>query len=264
MALKIADNLTLPRDAATQTFALLARRGAGKTHAASVIAEEMLEAGFCIIWLDPIGVAWGLRQFVDGLHRECRREGLLNLKHGIGDAAGVLLRLGQFGLLLPLPLFQRRDGFLLGLFAGGGEGRRIRGLQYRQGLRREQLTVLTGYKRSSRDAYIQRLREKQLVAIAGDRVMATEAGIAALPNAEPLPRGQALRDFWMSRLPQGERAILEQLLRVYPAPIRRDDLDESTGYKRSSRDAYLNRLAAKELVREAGRGEVIASETLFE
>ena len=33
-------------------------------------------------------------------------------------------------------------------------------IQFPDGVTREQLTVLTGYKRSSRDAYIQRLREK--------------------------------------------------------------------------------------------------------
>lgn len=59
---KIANGLTLPEDAVTQTFAILARRGAGKTYTASVLAEEMLGAGYPIVWLDPLGVAWGLRE----------------------------------------------------------------------------------------------------------------------------------------------------------------------------------------------------------
>lgn len=136
-------------------------------------------------------------------------------------------------------------------------------IQYPDGLRREQLTVITGYKRSSRDAYIQRLREKGLTATDGERVIATEAGIAVLPDYTPLPRGQELQDYWLAKLPQGERAILEVLIHQYPSPVRRDALDEVTGYKRSSRDAYLNRLAAKELVEDSGRGEVRASEELF-
>ena len=57
----LSEQLNLPSEAVTQTFALLARRGAGKTHTASVMAEEMLAAGHAIVWLDPIGVAWGLR-----------------------------------------------------------------------------------------------------------------------------------------------------------------------------------------------------------
>lgn len=59
--LKIAKGLSLPAEAVTQTFAILARRGAGKTYAASVMAEEMLDAGNVIVWLDPLGAAWGLR-----------------------------------------------------------------------------------------------------------------------------------------------------------------------------------------------------------
>lgn len=137
-------------------------------------------------------------------------------------------------------------------------------IQYPDGLRREQLTVLTGYKRSSRDAYIQRLREKEYVEVVQDRCFATEGGMAALPDAEPLPTGAALRDYWVMRLPQGERVILVALLESYPIAHRRDDLDASTGYKRSSRDAYIARLMAKELVVESGRGEVRASDTLFQ
>lgn len=59
--LKIAKDLSLPAEAVTQTFAALGRRGSGKTNTAVVMAEEMLRAGHVIVWLDPIGVAWGLR-----------------------------------------------------------------------------------------------------------------------------------------------------------------------------------------------------------
>jgi uncharacterized protein len=136
-------------------------------------------------------------------------------------------------------------------------------IQYPDGLRREQLTVLTGYKRSSRDAYIQRLREKGFVDTSGDRVMATDDGIAALPDAEPLPTGDALQNFWRSRLPEGERVVLDMLIEAYPNAVDRQAIDESTGYKRSSRDAYLQRLLAKQLV-TTDRGTARASDNLFE
>lgn len=136
-------------------------------------------------------------------------------------------------------------------------------IQYPDGLRREQLTVLTSYKRSSRDTYLQRLREKGLVDTSGDRVMATDAGLAALPDARPLPTGQALQEFWLRTLPQGERAILEVLIHAYPDSVDREALSEATGYKRSSRDTYLQRMAAKELVEFPGPGQVRASDTLF-
>jgi hypothetical protein len=49
--------------------------------------------------------------------------------------------------------------------------------QHRGGVTREQITVLTGYKRSTRDAYIQRLRERGLVEDEGSTIVATPAGV---------------------------------------------------------------------------------------
>lgn len=136
-------------------------------------------------------------------------------------------------------------------------------IQFPDGLRREQITVLTGYKRSTRDAYIQRLREKGYVEGLGDLITATDEGCAALPDAEPLPTGEALQDYWFNRLPEGERAILRVLVERYPEAIPRETLTDETNYKRSTRDAYLQRLSAKQLVTEPSRGEVVASATLF-
>lgn len=137
-------------------------------------------------------------------------------------------------------------------------------IQYPSGLRRQQMTVLTGYKRSTRDAYISRLREKGFVAPHGDFIVATDAGIAALPGFEPLPTGKPLQDHWLAILPAGEKAILEILINAYPQRLIRDVLSDATGYQRSSRDAYISRLEAKELVDTGERGFVKASVNLFE
>lgn len=132
------------------------------------------------------------------------------------------------------------------------------------GVEREQLTILTGYKRSSRDAYIQRLREKRFVEVAGSTVTLTDAGEAALPaDYEPLPTGSNLRAYWLQRLPEGERRILEVLIEYYPQSVERAALDDATGYKRSSRDAYLQRMKAKRLW-EVDGSAVRASEVLFQ
>ena len=135
--------------------------------------------------------------------------------------------------------------------------------QYPDGAAREQLTVLTGYKRSSRDTYIQRLAAAGYVDVAGDTLRATETGITALGDFEPLPTGAALQDYWLSRLTGGEQKILAHLIGVYPQTIARDDLDEPTGYKRSARDTYIQRLSARRLV-NADRGVVRAADILFE
>lgn len=145
-----------------------------------------------------------------------------------------------------------------------GEAATLRALiQYPDGLRRDQLTVLTGYKRSTRDAYIARLREKGLVETNLVMVFVTDAGRRAMPNAAPLPTGAALLAWWRDRLPSGERSVLDILVASYPAAEKRSVIDIATGFQRSTRDAYLSRLAAKELVEDVGRGEVRASAALF-
>ena len=128
---------------------------------------------------------------------------------------------------------------------------------------REQLTILTGYKRSSRDAYIQRLREKRFIEVSGSTVTPTQAGLDALPaDYEPLPTGDGLQAYWLARLPEGERRVLEVLVGAYPASVERADIDTATGYQRSSRDAYLQRMKAKRLWEKDGSA-VRASEVLF-
>ena len=64
--LHIAPDLTLPLDAVTETFAILAKRRAGKSNAAVVIAEEMYDAGLPWVAIDPKGDWWGVRAAGDG------------------------------------------------------------------------------------------------------------------------------------------------------------------------------------------------------
>jgi uncharacterized protein len=136
--------------------------------------------------------------------------------------------------------------------------------QHPEGVTREQLTVLTGYKRSSRDTYLQRLRARGLV-VDGDRITATAEGVAVLgPAFEPLPTGAALLEHWLGRLPVGERVVLEVVVAGYPDAVDRERISEATSYQRSSRDTYLQRLRSRQLVTEAGRGQVRASDTLFD
>jgi hypothetical protein len=66
MSLRIAENLALPAEAITKTFALLAQRRKGKTYTASVMAEEMVAGKLPWVALDPTGAWWGLRSSADG------------------------------------------------------------------------------------------------------------------------------------------------------------------------------------------------------
>lgn len=59
-------SIKMPIQAATRTFAYLAKRGAGKSYAAAVAAEDFAEAGIPFVVFDPIDVWWGLRLAANG------------------------------------------------------------------------------------------------------------------------------------------------------------------------------------------------------
>jgi hypothetical protein len=139
----------------------------------------------------------------------------------------------------------------------------IAAAQHPDGVTRAQLTALTGYKRSSRDAYVSRLIAASRLERNGDRLCATESGKSDLGSDYiPLPTGRALLEHWLSKLPEGERRILEFVSGQHPNVVERGQIDEFTGYKRSSRDAYISRLGARELV-VTDRDGVRISEDLF-
>jgi hypothetical protein len=110
------------------------------------------------------------------------------------------------------------------------------------------------------------LRQADLAAVAGGgRVVATIRGMATLGSSfQPLPTGAALRDFWRQKLPSGEWRVLAELIGAYPVTIDRDAVSAMTGYKRQTRDAYLLRLASRELITREGTGLVRASDALFD
>lgn len=66
MTIKLSSNLSLPLELVTQTCAIIARKGAGKTYAASKVAEQMLSAAAQVIVVDPVGNWFGLRLAKDG------------------------------------------------------------------------------------------------------------------------------------------------------------------------------------------------------
>jgi len=55
-SLRIAEDLALPLDLVVQKTAILARSGAGKTTAATVVVEELLDARQQVVVLDPCAV----------------------------------------------------------------------------------------------------------------------------------------------------------------------------------------------------------------
>jgi hypothetical protein len=64
--MKIAKGFKLEQDVVTKAVAILAQRRKGKTYTASVMAEEMVEAGIPWVAIDPTGAWWGLRASANG------------------------------------------------------------------------------------------------------------------------------------------------------------------------------------------------------
>lgn len=122
---------------------------------------------------------------------------------------------------------------------------------YSDGMTRTHITVQTGYKTSTRNTYIQRLLQKGFVEIKGDKVIATSEGISALgDNYSPLPTGLELIEHHLRNLPQGESTILELL--INQGPLSRDAITEITHYQPSTRNTYIQRLSARQLVEIEG------------
>lgn len=91
--LDVAEGLTFPVDAVTETFGILGIRGSGKTTTARRMVEQITMAGQQSVVIDPLGVWWGLRSSADG-----EREGLpfivLGGEHGdvpISEDSGELI-----------------------------------------------------------------------------------------------------------------------------------------------------------------------------
>ena len=53
--LRISREFSLPAEAVSKSFAVLAKRSAGKTYAAAVMVEGLLKAALHVV-VDPVGV----------------------------------------------------------------------------------------------------------------------------------------------------------------------------------------------------------------
>lgn len=125
--------------------------------------------------------------------------------------------------------------------------------QYPEGITNEHIAILTGYKKTSRRVYLQKLTAGGYVVQQGDNYVATERGIDSLGDSfEPLPTGRDLLEYWLQRLPEGEKKILNAFVEHYPENFTRNQLEEATGYKKTSVRVYVQKLLARKLLKSEG------------
>lgn len=136
-------------------------------------------------------------------------------------------------------------------------------IMYPEGVSREKLAVLTGYKATSRKEFVSRLRRQGLAETVGDLIVATPEGVSMLPDAEPLPTGDKLLEFWRGQLSGGELKILDLLVEAFPDPVSRENLETKTGYKSTARKEFVSRLRRRDLATTVNNGDVRASDNLF-
>lgn len=137
--------------------------------------------------------------------------------------------------------------------------------QYPQGRTAAQVAVLTVYSVNSGgfNNSLASLRTQGFITRGGNPQL-TQAGMQALGDFDPLPTGDELLRYWMSKLGKCERAILEVVSSQYPQSVTVGELGEGTGYSPSSGgfNNSLSRLRTLELIT---RGQLIkASEHLFQ
>jgi hypothetical protein len=97
----LSADFTMPVDSVTATFSILGKKGRGKTYTASVLAEELMDAGCLICVIDPTGVWHGLRSSANG-----REAGFPVVILG-GEHADVRLRADQGAAIAELIAQQR-------------------------------------------------------------------------------------------------------------------------------------------------------------
>lgn len=135
--------------------------------------------------------------------------------------------------------------------------------QHQDGIKRGQLGVHVPYKKSTRNIYIGRLATKGFIDASNHVITVTGAGLALLgPGFKAAPTsGPDLQDYWLRTLPKGEAKLLEFILRHHGG-VGRDDIDGAMGFKKSTRNIYLGRLASRNLI-TIGKDGVRPSETLL-
>lgn len=150
----------------------------------------------------------------------------------------------------------------------GGKRRILTALaQYPEGMPSRRLSILVdiSLKGGTWSTYLGDLRSRGWVEGGANHLKITPAGIDALGHYDPLPTGDALIEYWRTRLgASGKRAIFDAVVAAYPGDIAQDDVAKVTGIARTGGtwSTYLGELRGLGLVE--GRTELRASRDLFQ
>lgn len=121
--------------------------------------------------------------------------------------------------------------------------------QYPEGVSDAQIGVLTGYKKTSRTVFKQKLSSAGLISKGGRGYIATPDGVSSLgDNFEPLPTGDLLRNHWLDTLTGGELECFKVYVQQFPNDVEIDELMNATGYLKTSVTVFRQKLKARNLI----------------
>ena len=139
--------------------------------------------------------------------------------------------------------------------------------QHPDGLTKKQIHVHTGYASSgSTSAAFADLVREQWVTTDGNRLALTPKGGNVLGSWDPLPVGDALREWLLSgdKLSTMEKALLRHIAAVYPDAISKGQVLEQADYASSgSTSAAFAKLVAYNYAIPQGSSMLKAAEELF-
>lgn len=149
----------------------------------------------------------------------------------------------------------------------GGKRRILIALaQYPGGMAARRLSLLTGISASGGTwrTYLGELRSAGYVDGGSSSMKITGIGRAVLGDFEPLPTGEALREYWRTRLgDSGKRKIFDVVVAAYPEALTYEQVSHETNIVQSGGTwrTYIGELRGLELI--TGRGDLRAADELF-
>lgn len=131
--------------------------------------------------------------------------------------------------------------------------------------KKQRVAMVSGYSVTSGgfNNSLSKLRTNGFMIGGGDSLSITPEGAEALGEFDPLPTGGELHRYWVNKLAKCEGAILAQLIGCYPGTMHKAEIADVTGYQASSGgfNNSLSRLRTLELIE--GKGDIRASDSLF-
>ncbi len=238
-------SIQIPINAATKAFAILAKRGAGKTYTGAVMAEEFYKVGIPFVVFDPIDVWWGLRLSANG-----KDKGLPIVVFGAEHADIPLTR--DMGREIARAVVRENISCVISTFGipGGKTAERWLISEFSEELLRVVKTPIHVFIEEAHEYVPQRV----FGGLGKTFNIENIRKIVGTSSGSPIPVSSGKNDSLIESLPKYEKEIMEAIRRHPGIPFTRSQLAIKSGksYTSSSYLAAVNRLMKLQLITKSG------------